>query len=109
MPNAIEFPASLAAESGRHHEAARLFGTAQAMRQRTGEVRFRVYQHGYEAAVARLRKTMGKQDFESAWAEGAELSTDEAVAYAQRGRGDEYRQFVNRVILSCGAPTFTPR
>ena len=91
MPNAIECLAALAAESGSHHEAARLFGAAQAMRQRTGEARFRVYQDGYEATVATLRNSMGKQDFESVWAEGAELSTDEAIAYAQRGRGERRR------------------
>ena len=30
-------------------------------------------------------------DFDSAWAEGAALSTEEAIAYAQRGRGERKR------------------
>ena len=34
---------------------------------------------------------MGQNDFDSAWAEGAALSTDEAIAYAQRGRGQRKR------------------
>ena len=34
---------------------------------------------------------MGEGDFEAAWAEGAALSTDEAIAYAQRGRGQRKR------------------
>ena len=34
---------------------------------------------------------MGEADFDSAWAEGAALSTEEAVAYAQRGRGQRKR------------------
>lgn len=34
---------------------------------------------------------MGDNDFEAAWAEGAALSTDEAIAYAQRGRGERKR------------------
>ncbi len=34
---------------------------------------------------------MGEQDFDSAWAEGAALSTEEAIAYAQRGRGQRKR------------------
>jgi DNA-binding CsgD family transcriptional regulator len=34
---------------------------------------------------------MGEKDFESAWAEGAALSTDEAIAYAQRRRGERKR------------------
>ncbi len=34
---------------------------------------------------------MGDNDFDAAWAEGAALSTDEAIAYAQRGRGERKR------------------
>ena len=34
---------------------------------------------------------MGEDDFDSAWAEGAALSTEEAIAYAQRGRGERKR------------------
>ena len=38
-----------------------------------------------------LRDALGEKDFESAWAEGAALSTDEAIAYAQRGRRERKR------------------
>jgi hypothetical protein len=34
---------------------------------------------------------MGQNDFDVAWAEGAALSTEEAIAYAQRGRGERKR------------------
>ena len=34
---------------------------------------------------------MGESDFDAAWAEGATLSTDDAIAYAQRGRGERKR------------------
>ena len=34
---------------------------------------------------------MGDNDFEATWAEGAALHTDEAIAYAQRGRGERKR------------------
>jgi DNA-binding CsgD family transcriptional regulator len=34
---------------------------------------------------------MGENDFDSAWAEGAALSPEEAIAYAQRGRGERKR------------------
>ena len=44
-----------------------------------------------ETAVGRLREAMGDNDFEAAWAEGAALPTDEAIAYAQRGRGERKR------------------
>ena len=56
-----------------------------------GAVRFKVYDAGYEASVMALRNAMGEADFDSAWAEGAALSTEEAVAYAQRGRGQRKR------------------
>ncbi|MBO0883050.1 MAG: helix-turn-helix transcriptional regulator [Mycobacterium sp.] len=71
--------------------AARLFGAAQAIRQRHGEVRFQVYQADYEASVGILRNSMADNNFERAWAEGAALSTQEAIAYARRGRGERKR------------------
>ncbi len=90
-PDILECLAALAGESGSHREAARLFGAAEAIRQRVGAVRFKVWDAGYEASVAALRDAMGENDFESAWAEGAALSTEEAIAYAQRGRGERKR------------------
>ena len=56
-----------------------------------GAVRFKVYDAGYEASVAALRDAKGEKDFDSGWAEGAALSTEEAIAYAQRGRGQRKR------------------
>jgi len=87
----LECLATLADEAGSHREAARLFGAAAAIRERMGAVRFKVYDAGYEASVAGLRDALGDQDFESAWAEGAALSTEEAIAHAQRGRGERKR------------------
>jgi DNA-binding CsgD family transcriptional regulator len=68
-----------------------LLGAAQAMREGMGTVRFKIYDSDYETSVAVLRNAMGEQNFESAWAEGAALSTEEAIAYAQRGRGQRKR------------------
>jgi len=81
----------VAGEAGGHREATRLFGAAHGIRQRIGEVRFKVWEAGYEASVAALRDAMGQTDFDSAWAEGAAMSTEEAIAYAQRGRGERKR------------------
>jgi predicted ATPase/class 3 adenylate cyclase/DNA-binding CsgD family transcriptional regulator len=91
VPDILDCLARLANDAGSRHEAARLFGTAEASRQRMGVVRFQIHQAGYEASVAALRDAMGQEDFESTWAEGAGLSTDEAIAYAQRGRGERKR------------------
>ena len=87
----LECLAALAVDAGSHRDAARLFGAADAIRQHTGVVRFKVWDAGYEASVAALRDVMGEKDFESTRAEGAALSTAEAIAYARRGRGERKR------------------
>jgi DNA-binding CsgD family transcriptional regulator len=81
----------LAAIAGSHREAARLFAAADSIRARTSEIRLPTLDADYRAAVENLRNAMGDGDFETAWAEGAALSTDEAIAYAQRGRGERKR------------------
>jgi DNA-binding CsgD family transcriptional regulator len=91
VPDILEVLADLAGEAGSHRAAARLFGAAQAIRQRIGVVRFKIYEAGYQASVTALRDALGEKDFDAAWAEGAALSTDEAIAYAQRGRGERKR------------------
>ena len=90
-PDSLECLALLSVVTGSHREAARLYGAAEAVRLRSGQVRFKILDAVYEASVAALRDAMGAKDFESAWAEGAALSTDEAIAYAQRRRGERKR------------------
>ena len=91
VSDTLECLAAVAGDIGSHREAARLFGGAHAIRQRTGAVRFKVWDAGYEDSVASLRNTMGQDDFDVGWAEGDALSTEEAIAYAQRGRGQRKR------------------
>lgn len=91
VPDILDILAGLASGAGNNIEAARLFGAADGIRERTGEVRFQVYQAGYESSVSAVRNALGEADFDSAWAEGAALSTEEAIAYAQRGRGERKR------------------
>ncbi|WP_200900688.1 helix-turn-helix transcriptional regulator [Mycolicibacter heraklionensis] len=87
IPEVIECLATLAAGAGRHRDAARLFGSAVAIRDHTGAVRFKIYDADYTAAVDTVRKSMGQQDFEIRWAEGAAMSPAEAIAYACRSDG----------------------
>jgi predicted ATPase/class 3 adenylate cyclase/DNA-binding CsgD family transcriptional regulator len=91
IPDILECLGMVAGEAGSHREAARLFGATYAMRERIGSVRFKIYDIGYEASVDALREALGQTDFDAAWSEGAALSTEEAVAYAQRGRGQRKR------------------
>jgi DNA-binding CsgD family transcriptional regulator len=90
-PEAVECLAALACDADSHREAARLFGAADTLRGTMGLVRFKVYDADYDASVAVVRAALGDSEFESAWAEGSALSTDEAIAYAQRGRGERKR------------------
>jgi len=83
--------ATLAVGTGAHQDAAHLFGAAQAFCSRTGQVRFKIYDAAHDTSLATLREAMGDNEFADAWSEGAALSTEEAIAYAQRGRGERKR------------------
>jgi DNA-binding CsgD family transcriptional regulator len=50
-----------------------------------------VYQSGHDAAIESLRDALGEGPFDAAWAQGAALSIEDAVAYAKRGRGERKR------------------
>ena len=91
LADILECLAHLAVAARNQNEAARLLGAADAFRQHMGIVRFKIHQPGYDASVVALRDAMAEQDFDAAWAEGAALSTEEAIAYAQRGRGERKR------------------
>jgi predicted ATPase/class 3 adenylate cyclase/DNA-binding CsgD family transcriptional regulator len=91
IPEILERLADVAREAGSHLEAARFFGAADAIRGRMGAVRFKVFDADHAACVDALRAALGDEAFEEAWAEGAALSTEEAIAYAQRGHGERKR------------------
>lgn len=91
LPDILECLAAQAAPTGRNREAARLCGAAQAARQRMGAVRFKVDDAGYQESIAALRGALGDDAFDEAWTAGTQLSIDEAIAYAQRGRGERKR------------------
>jgi DNA-binding CsgD family transcriptional regulator len=91
VPDLLETLARLAGDAGRHLDAVRMFGATEAVRQRIGVVRFQTYDAEYNAAVETVRNALGSQDFAACWNAGLALSTDEAIAYAQRGRGERKR------------------
>jgi DNA-binding CsgD family transcriptional regulator len=90
-PDALECLAEYAGAAGSHREAARLYGAADSVRRETGIVRFKVWDDDYAASVNAVRDALGDNDFDNAWAEGAALSTLEAIAYARRGHSDRNR------------------
>ena len=91
VPFALDCLAVVAGEAGNHRIAARLLGAAEAARQSMGLVQFKALQADDEARIAAVRDALGDNDFDVAWAEGAALSIEEAIAYAQRGRGQRKR------------------
>ncbi len=91
VPDLLELLAAFAHGAGNHLEAARLYGAAQAVRERTGIIRFRVYDAEYAASVDATRNALSHKEFSAAWDAGAALSTEEAIAYARRGRGERKR------------------
>jgi DNA-binding CsgD family transcriptional regulator len=91
VPDILECLADLAGRADSLPQAARLYGSADAARRRMGMARFKAFEAEYGARVGALRKAMGDNTFDSACAEGAALSADEAIAYALRGRGERKR------------------
>ncbi|MGH8932601.1 MAG: helix-turn-helix transcriptional regulator [Egibacteraceae bacterium] len=87
----LEALAGLAAEERHIEYAARLLGAAQSLRDRIGFVRSPADQPGYDADVTLVREGLSPDEFDTAWAAGAALSEDEALAYARRSRGPRRR------------------
>ncbi|KUH64881.1 transcriptional regulator [Mycolicibacterium novocastrense] len=90
-PDAFEVLGELTGVAGDQRNAARFLGAADAMRARMGLVRLRVHDATYAESVSLLTESLGKNDFEALWDEGTALSIEEAIAYAQRGRGERKR------------------
>ena len=70
---------------GRPLRAARLWGAAEALRERMGMSlsQFDLAASGYERDLAAMRSTLSEASFDAAWAEGRAMSPEEAVEYAR--------------------------
>lgn len=91
VSDAVECVAQLAACDGNYQDAVRLFGAGAAIRADKGNTRFPMYQAGHDGAIESLRNALDQSAFDTAWTQGAALSIEEAIAYAQRGRGKRKR------------------
>ncbi len=91
VADVLESLAVLVRELQSDEQGVRLLGAADAARTKLGCVRFPVHQPDYEAQLSALRKALGEEAFGAAWSAGASLSLDDAVAYAERGRGERKR------------------
>jgi predicted ATPase/DNA-binding CsgD family transcriptional regulator len=97
---ALESLGELAGVTDDHDKAARLLGAADALRHVIGFPRARMYKDAYDAAVAVIRAGIGDAAFEKAWDEGGALTIDDAVGYAQRGRGERGRPPIGWLSLT---------
>jgi predicted ATPase/class 3 adenylate cyclase/DNA-binding CsgD family transcriptional regulator len=103
---------AIAAQTGNHHSlggaapvldtltvvvddprlAGRLLGAVDARTAAAGQARPPSRQPAYDATLARLREALGNDELQGLLQEGSRLSTDEAVAYARRGRSRRRRR-----------------
>jgi predicted ATPase/DNA-binding CsgD family transcriptional regulator len=102
LVDALELVARLAREQDSNAESTRLWAAAESLRNRLGYARFPVDQGPREASVAAAKEALSAVDFAAAWAEGAKLSAEEAIAYAARGRGERKRPAAGWASLTPG-------
>jgi predicted ATPase/class 3 adenylate cyclase/DNA-binding CsgD family transcriptional regulator len=87
----LEGLATLSATQESFAEAVRLVAAAEAFRDANGWRRWLLDQPAVDILVTAARAQLGDEAFETAWAEGAALSLEDAVAYATRARGERRR------------------
>lgn len=75
--------AGVASSQGRDARSARLFGSAEALREKMGvEVSWSAWRTLNERSLALARGKLDEETFAAAWTEGRGMSFEEAVAYA---------------------------
>jgi predicted ATPase/class 3 adenylate cyclase len=79
---------ALAAAQGQARRAVRLFGAAEALRDRIGIVLPPVERPEYEEYLAAARDGMNGHDFTAAWEEARGMSVDQAIEFALEGASD---------------------
>ncbi len=83
IPECLEGLAKIAVTENELERAARLFGAAEALREKMGTPIPPVQRADYDAHVQELRGKFGA-GFEAAWSMGGRMTTEKAVGYASR-------------------------
>jgi predicted ATPase/DNA-binding CsgD family transcriptional regulator len=86
--DALDILAEVALFRGQHERAVRLAAAARKQRSILGLVAFPSAQKRTERHLAVVGTALGDENLKKGLEDGARLSLDEAVAYAQRGRGE---------------------
>jgi DNA-binding CsgD family transcriptional regulator len=90
VADVLEELAGIELEHDRANPAAVLFGSAATIRAQSGVTRRIGRQGAYDADIDELRRRLGDELGEP-WEQGAALTIEDAVALAQRGRGERGR------------------
>jgi predicted ATPase/DNA-binding CsgD family transcriptional regulator len=88
VTDALDVVAEVALRTGQHERAVRLIAAAQRERAALGLVAFPMLREAAMLNLASAGAALGDDGLERAVQDGARLSLEEAVAYAQRGRGE---------------------
>jgi DNA-binding NarL/FixJ family response regulator len=91
VPGCLDALAEVAAGTEAPEDAVRLFAAAEHARAEIGIVRVPPETEHWDSIDRRLREALGDDAYEAARAEGAELSTEDALEWARRGRGARQR------------------
>jgi len=88
VTDALDVVAEIAMSTGKYERAVRLIAAARKERTTLGLVAFPMFRERTERNLATAGAALGDDRLERALQDGAGLSLQEAVAYAQRGRGE---------------------
>ncbi|MGH3989208.1 MAG: response regulator transcription factor, partial [Pseudonocardiaceae bacterium] len=91
IPECLDILAAIAATQESFEEAARLLGAAATGRERLGIVRFPPEPEFWASIERTIGAALGPDGYDTAFAAGTALATDEAVAYIRRARGERKR------------------
>jgi predicted ATPase/DNA-binding CsgD family transcriptional regulator len=91
VPECLDVLAAIAATQESFEQAARLLGAAAAGRRRLGIVRLPPEPEFWISVERATAEALGPDSYHAAFAAGAALGTDEAVAYVRRARGERRR------------------
>ena len=91
VPGCLDALAEVAAGIEAHEDAVRLFAAAERARAGIGAVRVPAEAEHWAAIEGRLREVLGDEAYDAARAQGAEMSTEDALEWARRARGPRRR------------------
>ena len=91
VPPCLDALAEVAAGLGIDEDAVRLLAAAERAKDEIGIVRYPPEEEHWAAIEGGLRAALGEEAYEAARAQGAEMSTEDALEWARRGRGARQR------------------